>query len=198
MAIPKLAADFREFLKLLGSNKVEYLLIGGYAVGIYGYVRATNDLDVWVRISPTNAMKLERALNEFGFKSAQAKLFLATGNVVRMGVPPMRIEILTTISGADFDACYSERSLVQMDGNAVAAFGGVARLIPEDVPAILEPLIDEGQSDVGAELERARAVFGAVAQAGGDGGADEHCVRLKLTDRLDGRSKSSIAARMSR
>ena len=127
MAIPKLAADFREFLKLLGSNKVEYLLIGGYAVGIYGYVRATNDLDVWVRISPTNAMKLERALNEFGFKSAQAKLFLATGNVVRMGVTPMRIEIPTTISGADFDACYRERSLVQMDGLEVPVIS-LARL----------------------------------------------------------------------
>jgi hypothetical protein len=57
MAIPALARDFKEFLKSLNSNRVEYLLIGGYAVGIYGHIRATNDLDVWVKISPENAAR---------------------------------------------------------------------------------------------------------------------------------------------
>src|SRR6266478_9844895 len=61
MATPTLARDFKEFLKLLNSNSVEYLLIGGYAVGIYGHIRATNDLDIWVNISPENAAKIERA-----------------------------------------------------------------------------------------------------------------------------------------
>ena len=65
MAIPKLVPDFKEFLRLLESNHVEYLLIGGYAVGIYGYARATNDLDVWVRPSVKNAVNLERALKDF-------------------------------------------------------------------------------------------------------------------------------------
>ena len=120
-------ADFREFLKLLGSNHVEYLLIGGYAVGVYGYVRATNDLDVWVRMSVVNAANLERALRAFGFESADAALFLEAGNIVRMGVPPIRIEILTTISGADFDACFEERSLVDMDGLTVPVIS-LARL----------------------------------------------------------------------
>src|SRR5580692_6260615 len=60
MAIPALARDFKEFLKSLNSNNVEYLLIGGYAVGIYGHIRATNDLDVWVNVSPENAAKIER------------------------------------------------------------------------------------------------------------------------------------------
>ncbi len=67
MATPALARDFKEFLKLLNSNSVEYLLIGGYAVGIYGHIRATNDLDIWVNISPDNAAKIERSLREFGF-----------------------------------------------------------------------------------------------------------------------------------
>ena len=120
-------ADFREFLKLLGSNHVEYLLIGGYAVGVYGYVRATNDLDVWVRMSAVNAANLEHALKEFGFESAEAALFLVAGNIVRMGVPPIRIEMLTTISGADFDTCFEERSLVEMDGLAVPVIS-LARL----------------------------------------------------------------------
>ena len=62
MAIPALAMDFKEFLKSLNLNRVEYLLIGGYAVGIYGHIRATNDLDVWVNISPENAARIDRAL----------------------------------------------------------------------------------------------------------------------------------------
>src|ERR1017187_1895173 len=62
MATPALARDFKEFLKLLNSNHVEYLLIGGYAVGIYGHIRATNALDIWVNVSPENAAKIGRAL----------------------------------------------------------------------------------------------------------------------------------------
>ena len=68
MAIPVLARDFKEFLKSLNSNRVEYLLIGGYAVGIHGHIRATNDLDVWVNISPENAARIERATPSSGLQ----------------------------------------------------------------------------------------------------------------------------------
>ena len=61
MAIPSLPDDFKEFLKLLGSNGVEYLLIGGYAVNLHGYVRTTNDLDIWINVNPENAARMERA-----------------------------------------------------------------------------------------------------------------------------------------
>ena len=60
MALPLLARDFKEFLKLLNCHAVEYLLIGGYAVGIYGYGRATNGPDVWVNISPENSARIDR------------------------------------------------------------------------------------------------------------------------------------------
>jgi hypothetical protein len=117
MAIPSLTRDFREFLRLFNSNDVEYLLVGGYAVGIHGYIRATNDLDVWVKISLDNARRIDRALREFGFHVASLtpELFLTENNVVRMGVPPMRVEILTTISGVEFESCYRERILVGID-----------------------------------------------------------------------------------
>ena len=117
MAIPALARDFKEFLKSLNSNHVEYLLIGGYAVGIYGHIRATNDLDVWVGINPENAPRIERALREFGFAATAltADLFLARNNVVRMGVPPIRIEILTSISGVQFESCYAEKKMIQVE-----------------------------------------------------------------------------------
>jgi len=117
MATQALPRDFKEFLKSLDSNRVEYLLIGGYAVGIYGYIRATNDLDIWVNVSPGNAVKVERALREFGFAAPELTpgLFLARNNVVRMGVPPIRIEILTSISGVEFESCYAEKEMIQIE-----------------------------------------------------------------------------------
>jgi len=129
MAIPALPGDFKEFLKSLNSNYVEYLLIGGYAVGIYGHIRATNDLDVWVNISPENAGRIEHALHEFGFAAAglTPDLFLARNNIVRMGVPPMRIEILTSISGVEFESCYAEREMIQIEDMAVPVIS-LARL----------------------------------------------------------------------
>ena len=117
MAIPALARDFKEFLKSLNSNRVEYLLIGGYAVGIHGHIRATNDLDVWVNISPENAARIDRALREFGFAAAEltSSLFLDPNNVVRVGVPPIRIKILTSISGVKFESCYVEEETIRIE-----------------------------------------------------------------------------------
>lgn len=117
MARPALASDFKEFLKLFNSNEVEYLLIGGYAVGIHGHIRATNDLDVWVGMNRDNAARVERALRQFGFGTAElsAELFMTADNVVRLGVPPIRIEILTSISGVEFEKCYAEREMIAME-----------------------------------------------------------------------------------
>jgi hypothetical protein len=104
-------------LKSLNSNHVEYLLIGGYAVGIYGHIRATSDLDVWVGVSPENAARIDHALREFGFAGTalNATLFLSRNNVVRMGVPPIRIEILTSVSGIEFETCYAERETIRIE-----------------------------------------------------------------------------------
>jgi hypothetical protein len=117
MAIPTLARDFKEFLKLLNSHNVEYLLIGGYAVGIYGYIRSTNDLDIWVSVSPENAARVEWVLREFGFAATglNSDLFLVPNSVVRLGVPPIRIEVLTSISGVQFESCYAEKEVVQIE-----------------------------------------------------------------------------------
>lgn len=96
-------------------------MIGGFAVNVYGYVRTTNDLDIWVKIDPDNAIRIERALQQFGFAKAglSVDLFLARRNVVRMGLPPVRIEILTTISGVEFTECYPERETVEIEGMRV-------------------------------------------------------------------------------
>jgi predicted nucleotidyltransferase len=117
MAI-QLPNDFKEFLKLLNARKVEYLLIGGYAVSYYGYPRVTADIDIWIAIQPQNADKIVSVLREFGFDEPDlsTELFLKQNQIVRMGVPPFRIEITTTISGVNFDECYAARKVDTIDG----------------------------------------------------------------------------------
>jgi predicted nucleotidyltransferase len=114
----QLPPDFKEFLKLLNSHQVKYLLIGGYAVGYYGYARATQDMDVWIAADPENADRIVRALADFGFQTSELspRLFLEGHNIVRMGLPPMRIEVLTKISGVGFDESYDERIAGNIDG----------------------------------------------------------------------------------
>lgn len=117
MATIPLPPDFSAFLKLLSAYEVEYLLIGGYAVGYYGYVRATADMDLWVPRERANAERLVEALQAFGFGVSELKaaLFLKRDQVIRMGVPPMRIEIATSISGVEFEECYPERVVAEWD-----------------------------------------------------------------------------------
>jgi hypothetical protein len=118
MANTHLPPDFKEFLRLLNVHRVEYLLIGGYAVAYHGYPRATADMDIWIARHPQNAERVVDALKEFGFDPSRlaSELFLQEGQIVRMGVPPMRLEIATSISGVDFAECYQARVVDVLDG----------------------------------------------------------------------------------
>lgn len=111
-----LPQDFREFLQLLNSHKVRYLLVGGYAVGYYGYPRATADMDIWVATDAENVEKIIAALDEFGFIGIEPELFAKEKQVLRMGVPPLRIELLTGVSGAEFEDCYPARTVANLAG----------------------------------------------------------------------------------
>jgi hypothetical protein len=118
MATIQLPPDFKEFLRLLDANSVEYLLIGGYAVNYYGYPRATADMDIWIATYPANAERVVAALKEFGFDlpDLSVELFLRPWQIIRLGLPPLRIEIATTISGVDFSECYAKRVQDALDG----------------------------------------------------------------------------------
>lgn len=108
----ELPQDFKEFFKSLNSNKVKYLLIGGYAVIIHGYARTTSDLDIVISNDRGNARRCVDALREFGFASPDLNediFSTAEKNVVRMGVPPVKIEILNYLEGSSFDDAYSRR-----------------------------------------------------------------------------------------
>ena len=117
----RLPPDFKELLQLLNSKKIEYLVVGGYAVALYGHPRATGDIDIWIAISKDNAQKIVEVLREFGFDTTELKedLFLQKDKVVRMGEPPLRIEILTAIDGVAFKECYKNRNIVEIDGISV-------------------------------------------------------------------------------
>ncbi len=97
----ELPQDFKEFLKLLNEKEIKYLLIGGYAVGYHGYPLATNDMDIWIAIDLKNAERMVKVLQEFGFNLPELnpQLFLKENAIIRMGIPPMRLEITTGISG---------------------------------------------------------------------------------------------------
>ena len=113
--------DFSEFLKLLNAHHVEYLLIGGFAVAMHGYPRATADMDVWVARRRSNAERLVTCLREFGFDSPSLtpELFDTPDRIVRMGEAPIRIEILTEIDGVDFDECVSRSVMREVDGESI-------------------------------------------------------------------------------
>lgn len=99
----KLDPNFADFLKSLNARRVDYLVVGGYAVGYHGFVRATGDPDVFVRISEQNAENLLLAFRDFGFDLPEltAAVFMEPGKIIRIGVPPLRSEVMNEISGTN-------------------------------------------------------------------------------------------------
>jgi hypothetical protein len=87
----KLVQDYKDLLALLESHSVDYLLVGGYAVGLYGYSRATVDLDIWVRRSGENAKKIEAAVADFGFQLGNVRLRNSRSQTLfsRWGIHPI-------------------------------------------------------------------------------------------------------------
>jgi aminoglycoside-2''-adenylyltransferase len=118
MGTIQLPHEFSDLLRLLNRHEVRYLIIGGFAVAWHGYPRATGDIDIWVGQAPANAPRIVRALKEFGFDvpGLDEKVFQSPRKVVRMGFPPMRVELFTTIPGVAFDTCYRERVETELGG----------------------------------------------------------------------------------
>lgn len=114
--------DFKEFIQSLNDHNVRYLIVGGYAVAFHGHPRYTKDIDIWIEMSEANAANVMRALAQFGFASLglQETDFLVPGQVIQLGQPPSRIDLLCTVSGVDFAACYESRVVVEIDGVLVS------------------------------------------------------------------------------
>lgn len=147
----KLQADLREFIALLNSHNVEYLVVGGHAVAFHGHPRFTGDIDFFVRTTSGNAQRVLRALDAFGFGGigiGEADL-TTPGRVVSLGEPPNRIDILTSISGVTFEAAWESRVETLLDDQRVALLGFADLLANKEA---------SGRQKDKADLEKLRSV----------------------------------------
>ncbi len=115
--------DFKEFIQSLNANGVRYLVVGGYAVAVHGHPRYTKDMDVWIARDEENAARMVRALEDFGFGSLGLREvdFLEPDQIIQLGYPPVRIDVLTTLVGVDFEECFPTKLEVPVD-DVVAYF----------------------------------------------------------------------------
>jgi len=113
--------DYKEMLQCLLEEHVRFLLVGAYAVAVYGYPRATKDIDIFVRAAPENASSLIKALARFGapLSDVSESDFSTEGVVFQIGNSPRRIDILTRISGVEFESAYANRKTISIAGMEV-------------------------------------------------------------------------------
>jgi len=117
--------DFAEMLGALCDQQVEFLIVGAYAMAAHGLPRATGDIDIWVRPTEGNAEKVWAALQAFGAPvfNLTLKDLSEPGIVFQIGLPPNRIDILTRITGVDFEQAWSERLEIVLDGRTLPVLG---------------------------------------------------------------------------
>lgn len=113
--------DFIELLATFNAHAVEYIVVGAHALAAHGHVRATKDLDIWVRPCNENATNVLAALAEFGapLHDLTAQDLTTAGTVFQIGVPPIRIDIITEIDGVPFESAWPDRIDVRLQGTSV-------------------------------------------------------------------------------
>ena len=114
----ELDRNFKEFIQLLNDNNVQYIVVGGYAVSAHGYPRYTGDIDFWVKPDPENALKLEKVINDFGMGSLNIDRsdFIKEDFIIQLGHPPLRIDIITGVSGLNFDDSWKNKLVLEIQG----------------------------------------------------------------------------------
>jgi hypothetical protein len=117
--------DFKELLRLFNNHNVEYIIVGGYALAHHGVPRYTGDIDLYVKPDKINAQKIIRALKDFGFGSIGLTEtdFMSPLRVIQLGVPPVRIDIITSVTGVTWDEAFSGRSMGKYDDLTVYYLG---------------------------------------------------------------------------
>ncbi len=109
--------DFKEFIQSLNENDVRYLVVGGYAVAYHGHPRYTKDIDLWIWLNEENAQNVVNALIQFGFGSLglTAEDFTEPDQIIQLGFPPNRIDLITTLEGVSFSECYEARIMTTIE-----------------------------------------------------------------------------------
>ena len=123
--------DFTDILSAFIVEKVEFLVVGGYAMAFHGYVRATGDIDLWIRISDENAEKVWRALRTFGAPLFDLNIedLKTPGMVFQIGIVPSRIDIITQIDGVEFEDAWREHKMVEIENLQIPVIGKTQLLI---------------------------------------------------------------------
>lgn len=105
-------------MKLLNAHDARHIVVGGYAVAVHGFSRYTGGIDVWIDATEENARRIVNALKEFGFEESEldSAVFATPDQIIRFGAEPTRIELLTGISGVEFDKCFTNRLIQNIDG----------------------------------------------------------------------------------
>lgn len=141
-----LSQDFIDILSAFIDEKVEYMLVGGYALGYHGYSRGTGDIDLWVRRSAENAELVYRALKKFGAPLFDVKVedFVVPNTIFQIGVPPNRIDVITDIDGVTFDEAWPDRDMIFSEGINITLIGRDNLLVnkkasgrPKDIPDVI-------------------------------------------------------------
>lgn len=154
----RLPPDFADLLECLNEARVDYMLIGGYAVMAHGYLRATQDLDIWVRATPDNAERAMAAMDAFGLPPGLSKDDLArvegpppTG--FRFGRPPFAVDLITSMQGVDFDEAWAGSVLRSFDGLAVRVIGRAALIANKRATGRLKDAADVEALEALADLD---------------------------------------------
>lgn len=130
MASAELNEDFVDLLRCLLDARVEFLIVGAHALAAHGLPRATGDLDVLVAPTSQNSERVVRALEQFGAPLAAHGVsradFEIPENVYQIGLPPRRIDLLTSISGVSFDEAHASRIIVELEGMRLPVLGRAA------------------------------------------------------------------------
>ena len=120
----ELPRDFKELFESLNANSVRYLLIGGYAVGVYGYSRTTNDIDIFVSDDPENVERVIDALHQFGGSGTNLSgMFAKKRSLVEIGVEPVKVQLMNFADGITFDEAFTRRTVIEADGVAISTIG---------------------------------------------------------------------------
>ena len=119
--------DFTEFVAVLYNNKVEYVIVGSFALAFHGYPRATGDIDFWIRPTLLNIKALFRALGEFGFEELEiSEDDLMSGKIIQLGYPPVRIDLITVLEGLEEEDIWKTRAKGKFGEHEVCYLGRAA------------------------------------------------------------------------
>lgn len=120
----ELPRDFKELFVSLNANNVRYLLIGGYAVGVYGYSRTTNDIDIFVSDDQENTQRLIAALSDFGVGDTDlSQIFAEKRSLVEIGVEPVKVQLMNFADGVTFDDAFDRRNVIEVEMILISTIG---------------------------------------------------------------------------